>query len=117
MHAHAHTHLGQTQVGVGERALAARVVPHVVGMLCIHRAAPALAALAALLGMNEQMLFVSYAHHAIAYALWVGGESIVGFIEFVDGLMAKQDDDFMSVAKVTAKDVAQQVRVNAKGLG
>jgi len=53
--------------------------------------------------------FVNYAHHAIAFALWVGPESIQRFIAFVDTIMSKQDDDFMSVAKVTAKDVAQQV--------
>lgn len=53
--------------------------------------------------------FVNYAHHAIAYALWEK-KSIEGFIQFVDALMSKQGDEFMTVAKVTAKDVAQQVR-------
>ncbi|KAF5833343.1 hypothetical protein DUNSADRAFT_10384, partial [Dunaliella salina] len=97
-------------VGTEERQLAEAIVPQVIGKLCVQRAGRPLAALAALLGMNEQILFVNYAHHAIAYALWVGSESIVSFIEFVDALMSKQDDDFMTVAKVTAKDVAQQVR-------
>jgi len=55
------------------------------------------------------MQFVNYAHHAIAYALWEK-KSIEGFIQFVDALMSKQGDEFMTVAKVTAKDVAQQVK-------
>lgn len=69
---------------------------------------------------------VSYAHHAISCSFAHGLHgltplphcstapppppcSIAAFIEFVDRLMSKQEDDFFSVARVTAKDVAQQV--------
>ncbi|KAL6744647.1 hypothetical protein V8C86DRAFT_3152686, partial [Haematococcus lacustris] len=92
-----------------DSALARAIVPHVIGWLCLHRKADALATLAELLGTTSQALFANYADHAIAYAFWVGNQRIGDFVEFVDALMAPQDDDFISVTKVTAKDVAQQV--------
>ena len=100
--------LAPLQVGMTQPQLAARAMPLIVGPLCVQCKGPALAALASLLGMTPQTLFVNYAHYAIAYAFWEGPDIAV-FIEFVDAIMAQQEDDFLSVAKVTAKHVAQQV--------
>eukprot|EP00798_Chlamydomonas_sp_ICE-L_P024091 gene24091-9665_t len=85
------------------------IIPHVIGWLCMNHRKADLQMLAELLETTMPCLFANYADHAIAHAFRVGSQGgFEEFVAFVDDIMAP-DEDFVSVCKVTAREVARQV--------